>query len=49
MVKSWNERYVILDNGMLKYYKSKQPKHMLSPQGILNFDSYKYDINWVDK
>ena len=44
MFKGWQERYFVLKDRKIKWYKNKESK---TPLGVLNFDFYKCDCDPV--
>lgn len=41
----WQDRYFVLKDRKLKYYKSNSPKDMEAPLGVLNFDHFMYCVD----
>ena len=44
----WQQRYIILKDRKLKYYKSDSPENMKIPLGIINFDHFKCTCKIMD-
>lgn len=42
--KSWQERYFILKDRKLKYFKSMSAEDMSVPKGVINFDNFSCNI-----
>ena len=45
---SWQQRYIMLKEKKLKYYKSLSAEDMKSPQGVINFDNFACFVENVD-
>jgi len=41
----WQERYFVLKNRKLKYFKSNKPEDMHVPKGVINFDQFSCAIS----
>mmetsp|Transcript_23076 Transcript_23076/g.35727 ORF Transcript_23076/g.35727 Transcript_23076/m.35727 type:complete len:193 (-) Transcript_23076:616-1194(-) len=47
--KSWQRRFFVLSQRMLKYYKNEQDHlNNLPPKGILNFEMVRVDMEFLD-
>ena len=49
-LKTWQKRYWVLENRMLKYYRQDQDYlNQLPPKGVINFEQVSVDYEFIDK